>query len=89
MTPEARKALLTEQVEALQSLSTHPGWEILCKHLKGRTDVLMTEMKSAPSQEVMLKATYTYLALHDLPAAPAMMLQVLTQQLQQLQTTRK
>lgn len=85
MTNEQRNSL-QEQIEALQSLLTHPGWNILCKRIRAQADQHMTNMKMATSQESLLKATYTYLALHDLPEAPETMLRVLTQQ---LQTTRK
>jgi hypothetical protein len=74
-------ALLREQIEDLMVLQASPGWEYLCKRLQAQCDQQMSVMRNAKSQEELLKATYTYLALHDLPEAPKMLIQVLTQQL--------
>jgi hypothetical protein len=74
-------SLLREQIEDLMALASSPGWKYLTARIKGQCDAQMQTMRNAKSQEELLKATYTYLALHDLPEAPEMLIRVLTQQL--------
>lgn len=78
MTP----AELLQELEALQSLSHHPGWRIVSDQLKKKTAQELSLMQSATSQEVLLKHTYTYMAFADLPNLPAVLAGVLANQLQ-------
>lgn len=74
---------LTQEIEALQGLVRSPGWAILTKRIKAQSDVQMTLMRNAKSQDELLKATYTYMALADLPDAPAILIKTLGSKLQE------
>lgn len=82
----AAQNTLKDQIEALQSLISHPGWEYMCGRITAQCEAQMSAMRNAPTQEALLKATYTYLALQDLTKAPQMLLGVMAKQ---LQTTAK
>lgn len=69
------------QLEALMALDKHPGWLMLVDHLKKRSDMEMSAMRNAKSQDELLKHTYTYMALADLPNAPKLLGSVLQQHL--------
>lgn len=74
---------MERNLEALQHLANHPGWQVLLAHLKGRSDSEMAQMRNAKSQDELLKHTYTYMALADLPNAPALLAGVLKMKLQE------
>lgn len=78
------KQQLEQEIEDYESLVHHPGWERLVARIKGNADTQMSKMRNAPSQEELLKATYTYLALHDLPQVPEVILTALRAQLTRL-----
>lgn len=65
---------LIQEVEALQSLVRHPGWEILAAQIRASADVAMQKMRNGTTQDELLKNTYTYMALADLPTAPEVMI---------------
>jgi hypothetical protein len=69
-------------LEALMALNKHPGWALLVEHLKARAENEMSAMRNSPSQDDLLKHTYTYMALADLPNAPALLASVLQMKLQ-------
>lgn len=69
------------QLEALMALDKHPGWLMLVDHLKKRSDMEMSAMRNAKTQDELLKHTYTYMALADLPNAPKLLGSVLQQHL--------
>lgn len=73
---------LEQTIEALQSLEHHPGWAIITAQLKRRADHEMVQMRNSTTQDSLLKHTYTYMALSDLPQAPRLLLEAMTRQLQ-------
>lgn len=70
----SNRELVIQEVEALQGLLRHPGWDILARQIKASADVAMQSMRNAPTQDELLKHTYTYIALADLPTAPEVMI---------------
>ena len=72
---------LEMQVEALASLLRHPGWVLMSERIKGRAEQAMSDMRNAKSSDDLLRHTYTYMALQDLPSAPRIMVEVMTAQL--------
>lgn len=82
---EQREKYLTElmgQVEAYQLLVDNPGWQLLKAQLQARSDEALKKMRAAESGDMVLKYTYEYLALKDLPEAPAVLLQLLKAKLE-------
>lgn len=75
---------LAQDIEALQSLVRHPGWQFMIKQISNRKEFAMNSMRNAPTQDQLLKHTYTYMALADLAEAPDMLIKTFTQQLQAL-----
>lgn len=69
------------ELEDLHSLVRHPGWARFAKRIEGQAENWMAAMRNAKQQEDLLKATYTYLALHDLTKGPDQLIAVLTEQL--------
>ena len=72
---------IEQELEEFEGLVRHPGWERLAARIRAQADNQMTKMRNAASQEELLKATYTYLALHDLPEAPTLLIRTLREQL--------
>lgn len=83
------KSDLEMQLEALQSLLHHPGWVIVTEQAKKTAAQQMSLMRNAPSQDELLKHTYTYMAVTDLLEVPSLLMKPLVQQLQALTNTRK
>ena len=84
-----KKEDIVMQFEALQSLLNHPGWHLLRDQM-GRTAAdQLARMRNAPTQDDLLKATYTYMAVTDMQAAPEVMMKPLHQYLQALSKTQK
>jgi hypothetical protein len=73
---------LHDKVEAFDSLTRHPGWLLLVDHLQKRASASMSEMRNAKTSDELLRHTYTYMALADLPKAPEMLRDVMAQNLQ-------
>lgn len=72
----------TVELEALQSLVHHPGWEALTRRMQAQADVQLGAMRNATSSDQLLKHTYTYMAITDMIAAPGVLIKTLAQQLQ-------
>lgn len=83
------KGDLEVQLEALQSLLHHPGWAIVTDQMKRNAASQMALMRNATSQDLLLKHTYTYMAVQDLLEVPSLLMKPLVQQLQALTNTRK
>ena len=69
-------------LEALTALNKHPGSALSLEHTKPRTENDRSTLRHSRSQDDLLKHTYTYMALADLPNAPALLASVLQMKLQ-------
>ena len=82
---EQREKYLTDlmgQVEAYQLLVDNPGWQLLKATIQARADEALKKMRNADSGDMVLKHTYEFLALKDLPEAPSVILQLLKSKLE-------
>lgn len=70
------------QLEALQSLISHPGWHIIADQIKRTADSEFSKMRNAAVQDELLRHTYTYMALLDLLKVPELLMKPLVMQLQ-------
>lgn len=68
---------MTLPLEALESLTRHPGWQIFKQQLDKEVETQLNFMRQAKSQEELLRFTYTYLALKNVVVAPDMMMKPL------------
>lgn len=76
------RELVVEELEALQQLKSSRGWETLTSRMKAQADAQLGYMRNATSADMLLKHTYTYMALTDLIEAPNVLIRTLAQQLQ-------
>ena len=74
------------QLEALQSLLHHPGWQIISERMRMNAAAQMAAMCNAPDQDTLLKHAYTFMAVQDLLEVPNLLMKPLVQQLQALNT---
>lgn len=81
---DQREKYLTElmgQVEAYQLLLDNPGWQLFKRHVQARASEALKNMKLATTSDMLLKHTYEFLALRDLPEAPEQLFQHLSTKL--------
>lgn len=77
------------QLEALQSLVRHPGWQIVVQQARRNIEASLAKMRNAKDSDELLKHTYTYMAVHDLLEVPDLLMKPLILQLQVLTKTEK
>lgn len=82
---ERNRELATQQLEALQGLLRHPGWEVLGGRVRAMAETQLAAMRNAKNSDELLRHTYTYMAFKDLLDAPEMLARTLAQQLQSTQ----
>lgn len=82
MNLDAQREKAKLDLEALQGLVRHPGWQLLSDRIKAQAAQQLAAMRNAPTQDALLKHTYTYIALADLPDAPEVLIKTLAQSLQ-------
>lgn len=73
---------IVQELEALQGLVNHPGWEVLKTRIKAQADSQLGAMRNSSTSDVLLRHTYTYMAMTDLIEAPAVLIRTLAQLLQ-------
>lgn len=75
---------ITLQVEALQSLLNHPGWQLVAQLATKQSDEAMKQMRNAKTNDELVRASITYMAIKDVVSAPELLLKVQLQNLEAL-----
>ena len=76
------------QIDALQTMLKHPGWEIFAHEQSKQADALLTAMHAAKTSDELVRATVAYMTVKDVARKPEVMLSVLRDRLHSL-TNRK
>lgn len=69
------------QLEALIGLVRHPGWKILEQQANKQAEDAMARMRNSKTNDDLLRASITYMAVKDVVSAPETLMKVLTQNL--------
>jgi dsRNA-specific ribonuclease len=71
----------TLQLEALQSLLQHPGWQIYVDQVKRMVAVEMSALRATKVSEEILRHTHRWIALGDTLLVPEVLMKPLVMQL--------
>lgn len=77
------------QLEAMISLVRHPGWKLLEAAAAKQADEAMARMRNSKSNDELVRASITYMAIKDVMSAPDTIMKVLTQNLDVLNKKAK
>lgn len=75
---------MTLQLEALQQLVQSPGWQLLEQSARKQADNALALMRNAKTNDELVRASITYMAINDVMAAPNTLMKVLVQNLEVL-----
>lgn len=79
-----RQLELEIQIDSLQTMLKHPGWEIFSQELVKQAEALFTAMHAAKTGDELQRHTVAYMTTKDLARKPEVMLSVLRDRLHNL-----